>query len=114
MPMLQVTPLREQPETQVTALDRYPSIEDEIDAMVAAVVEFDATEPDVIMSVSMALMGRCTEIYLQLVRIEHTSRKAKALRTMQLQKVMDLLDFQFKGASRLIEVRKQEIELTRS
>ena len=81
--------------------------------MVAALKNSDPSAPDLIMSTSMALMARCTEIYLQLVRIEGTHRKARVFRTTQLQKVMDLIDFEFKGASRLIEVRRQEVELSK-
>jgi hypothetical protein len=89
------------------------SLEEELDSMVAALKLLDASAPDQIMSICMASMARCTEIYLQLVRIEGVHRKARVFRTTQLQKVMDLLDFEFKGASRLIEVRRQEVELTR-
>lgn len=89
------------------------SLEEELDAMVEALKVLDPTAPDLIMSTCMALMARCTELYLQLVRIEGTHRKARVFRTSQLQKVMDLIDFEFKGASRLIEVRRQEVELSK-
>ncbi len=89
------------------------SLEDELDAMVAAVKEIDPSAPDVIMMTCMALMARCTEIHLQLVRLEGTNRKARIFRTEQLQVVMDLLNFEYKAASRLIEVRRQEVELSR-
>lgn len=89
------------------------SFEEEMDTMVAALQELDPSAPDLIMSTCMALMARCTEIYLQLVRVEGIHRKARVFRTTQLQPIMDLLDFYFKGASRLIEVRRQEVELSK-
>lgn len=97
----------------ITTLDATSTIEDELSAMVRTLVEMDGHTPDVFMSTCMALMARCTELWLQLVRIEGRHRKAKAIRTMQLQRVMDLIDFESKSASRLIEVRRQEIELSK-
>jgi hypothetical protein len=96
-------------------LDRAATLEGELDAMVASVMEMseDGSTPDILMSSCMAYQARCTEIYLGLVRIENRERKAKQFRTQQLQKVMDLLEYTFRGASRLIEIRRQEIELNR-
>jgi hypothetical protein len=89
------------------------TLEEELDEMVAAIMSCDADRPDQALMLSMALMARCTEIYLQMVRIENDHRKAKVFRTMQLQKVMDLIEFYSRGASRLIEVRRQDVELSR-
>ena len=87
---------------------------DEVEAMVHTIQSVVADgQPDQIMNVCMAFMGRCTEIWLQLVRVEAQDRKAKSFRTMQLQKVMDLIEFEFRGSSRLIEVARQEVELSR-
>lgn len=81
--------------------------------MVLALREQDPDRPDIVLTLTMALMARCTEIYLTMVRIEADHPKAKAFRTMQLQKVMDLIEFCSRGASRLIEVRRQDIDLSR-
>ncbi len=89
------------------------TLEQELDEMVAAISSCDADRPDQALTLSMALMARCTEIYLSIVRIENDHRKAKVFRTMQLQKVMDLIEFYSRGASRLIEVRRQDVELSR-
>jgi len=86
---------------------------DEVEAMIHTIQGSVDSTPDVMMKACMGLMARCTEIWVQLVRVEATDRKAKSFRTMQLQKVMDLIDFEFKGASRLIEVARQEVELSR-
>jgi hypothetical protein len=86
---------------------------DEVEAMIHTIQNSVGENPDVLMKACMGLMARCTEIWVQLVRVEAADRKAKSFRTMQLQKVMDLIDFEFKGASRLIEVARQEVELSR-
>lgn len=89
------------------------SLEDEIIAMVTTITNLDFSQADVVMTTCMGYMGRCTEIWLQLLRIEGPHRKAKTFRVMHLQKVMDLIEFEYKAASRLIEVRRQEVELSR-
>lgn len=86
---------------------------EEVEAMVHTIQDVVHEQPDVVMTTCMALMARCTEIWIQLLRVEASERRAKAFRTMQLQKIMDLIDFEFKGASRLIEVARQEVELSR-
>ncbi len=85
----------------------------EIEAMVVTLQSIDYDQPDRVMTACMAFMARCTEMWIQLLRIEAVERRAKSFRTMQLQKVMDLIEFEFKGASRLIEVRRQDVELSR-
>lgn len=89
------------------------SLEDEVIAMVTSIKELDFSQADVVMAMCMGYMARCTEIWLQLLGIEGTHRKAKTFRVMHLQKVMDLIEFEYKAASRLIEVRRQEVELSR-
>jgi len=89
------------------------SLYDEIEGMVSQISDVSGSTPDQVMRVCMGLMARCTEIWVQLIRVEASDRKAKALRTQQLQKVMELIEFEFKAASRLIEVARQEVELSR-
>lgn len=116
MTILQVKPSGMQQirgEQIIANIGPHGTLEDELDDMVAAVSSCDPERPDQALALSMALMARCTEIYLTMVRIENDHRKAKAFRTMQLQKVMDLIEFYSRGASRLIEVRRQDVELSR-
>lgn len=89
------------------------SLEDEIVEMVSNIKNLDFSQADVVMAMCMGYMARCTEVWLQLLRIEGQHRKAKTFRVMHLQKVMDLIEFEYKAASRLIEVRRQEIDLSR-
>lgn len=89
------------------------SRQDELDNMLAMLVDLSDEMPDVIIRTCMAIMGRCTEMHVEIVRGEVHDRKAKFFRTSQLAKVMELADFMFKGASRLVEVARQEIDLSR-
>lgn len=113
MPVLQVKTAPASPEQLIAALPDTPLIEDELDTMIRTVINLDPSQPDVIISTCMALMARCTEIYVRLIRLEDEHRRARYVRTQQLQKVMDLLDYTFKGASRLVEVARQELDTTR-
>lgn len=98
---------------ELVEVGRDVSLEDEIMAMVVTLRNLEDAMPDVIMSTCMGYMARCTEIHLQIIRVEGSNRRLKTFRVTQLSKVMELIEFQFKGASRLIEVRRQEVELSR-
>lgn len=89
------------------------SLYEEVEDMVRVIRDVAEESPDLVMRTCMAYMARCTEIWIQLLRVETNERRAKSFRTMQLQKVMELIEFEFKGASRLIEVARQEVELSR-
>lgn len=94
-------------------LNNTSTLEDEIDAMVHTIQAIDMGLPDQMIATCMALMGRCTELHILLVRAEGQYRRAKAFRVNQLAKVMELIDFEYRAASRLIEVRRQEVELSK-
>lgn len=115
MPVLQVNDdnMADQGAVTPTAFDGL-SWSDEIEAMVQTLQSIDYTNnPDVVLTACMSFMARCTEMWVQILRVEARDRRAKSFRTMQLQKVMDLIEFEFRGASRLIEVRRQDVELSR-
>ena len=98
---------------ELVEVGRDVTLEDEIMAMVVTIRNLEDAMPDVIMSTCMGYMARCTEIHLQIIRVEGNNRKLKTFRVTQLAKVMELIEFEFKGASRLIEVRRQDVELSR-
>ena len=115
MPVLQVNPTNSDDEVPITptAYDGL-SWSEEIEAMVHTLQSIDySNSPDLVLTACMSYMARCTEMWVQLIRLEAQDRRAKSFRTMQLQKVMDLIEFEFRGASRLIEVRRQDVELSR-
>lgn len=89
-----------------------PSIHEELDAMVASVGQLDYQIPDHVMMTTMAYMARLTELWMFASRMEHRHRHAKLLKN-QVQKVMDLMDFEFKAASRVLESMKFELETSK-
>lgn len=88
------------------------AVEDEIDLMLRTIREFWAMEPDQVMQTISALSARATELSIHLHRLEGR-REWKQIRTMQTEKIILELDRQFKGASRLVEIRRQDLELNR-
>lgn len=86
-------------------------IEEELDAMITDIRGLTLELPDEVMAVCTAYMARCTELHLYLIR--QNSRAANWVRTQQLAKVMDLLEFTFRAASRWVEIRRQDSELAR-
>jgi hypothetical protein len=97
----------------ILELTNSSTLEEELDAMIVTLRDIEPDLPDQIIVTCMAFMARCTEMYVQLIRNEFQSRWMKPFRTLQLQKVMELVDFTYKGASRLVESRRQEVELSR-
>lgn len=97
----------------VKALTKDSTVTDEIDAMVHAVRLLDPEMPDQSIATCMALMARCTELKIQLVRAEPGDRRLKFIRTTQLEPLMELVDFTFKASSRLVEVKRIEVDLSR-
>lgn len=97
----------------VAGLPLDASLQEELDAMLEVLTGIHVEQPDVIMVTCMAFMARCTELHVQLVRVESREGRALKVRTMQLRPVMELIDFTFKAASRLIEVHRQDMELSR-
>ena len=96
--------------TAATSLDDYDA---EIQTILETLVSLDMTQVGEVLVVCMGLMGRCTEIHIDLTRRELTDRKAKVIRTLYLKPVQDLIEFLYKGGSRLTEVYRQEMELSR-
>lgn len=87
-------------------------VQEELDAMVASVRQLDYEIPDHVMTTAMAYMARLTELWMYASRNEHRHKGARLLKA-QVQKVMDLMDFEFKGASRVLETMKFELETSR-
>ncbi len=91
---------------------RDAEVEEELDAMVTSVGQLDYQLPDQVMVTTMAYMARLTEMWMHMSRNEGRHKRAKLLK-VQVQKVMDLMDFQFKAASRILETMKFEMELSK-
>ncbi len=103
-----VTKTVEAPE--LTVVEEY---QEELKAIVDTLTSLDMGQVGSVIEACMGLMGRCTEMHIELTYMELTDRKAKVLRTLYLKPVMDLIEFLFKGGSRLTEVYRQEMELSK-
>lgn len=88
------------------------AVQDEIDIMLRAIRGFWELEPDQVMQMCSALSARCTELEVHLHRLEG-QRQWRQVRTMEVARVLAELDRQFKLASRMLEVRRQDLESTR-
>lgn len=87
-------------------------VEDEIDLMLRAVRGFWDMEPDQVLTMTSALSARCTELAIHLHRLEG-KREWRQIRTLQVERLLSELDRQFKAASRMVEIRRQDIEVNR-
>ena len=87
-------------------------VEDEVDMMLRAARGFWEIEPDQVMRMVSAMTARCAELSIHLHRLEGR-REWKQVRTLQVERLQAELDRQFRVASRLLEVRRQDLDLTR-
>ena len=90
-----------------------PQIERELDGMALAIRAFALKQPDQIMRESAAYSARLTELCVLLTRVESLDRQYLKVRTQQVERYLAELDRQFKIASRLVEVMRQDLELMR-
>lgn len=94
------------------ALQSRETVEAEVDLMLTSLRGFWQREPDQRMRMITAMSARCTELSVHLHRLEGR-REWRQIRTMQVERLLAELDRQFKISSREIEIRRQDIELTR-
>ena len=85
----------------------------EIELILETITSLDMANVGMVIEACMGLMGRCTEIHIELSKLELRSRKAKVVKTVYLKPVIDLIEFIFKGGSRLTEVYRQELEMSK-
>lgn len=88
-------------------------VEEEIDLMLRTMRRFWEMEPDQVLLLVSALGARATEMSVHLHRLDTKYREWKQIRTMQVDKLLLELERQFKIHSRMIEVRRQDLEMTR-
>jgi hypothetical protein len=88
------------------------AVENEIDVMLTSLRSFWQREPDERMRMIAAMSARCTEMCVHLHRLEGR-REWRQIRTMQVDRVLTEFDRQFKIASREIEIRRQDLDMTR-
>lgn len=88
-------------------------IERELDVIAAAVRMFYRKQPDQVMRECSGYSARLTELAMLLHRVEAGNRQYTRIRTQQVERFLTELDRQWKTASRLIEVMRQDVELSR-
>lgn len=93
--------------------DVIQDFQDEIEQILEAITSLDMGSVGMVIETCMGLMGRCTEIHIELSNLELRERKAKIVKTVYLKPVMDLIEFVFRGGSRLTEVYRQELEMSK-
>lgn len=88
-------------------------IEKELDLIAAAIRTFHAKQPDQVMRECAGYSARLTEMCVLLHRVEASSREYTRIRTQQAERFLAEIDRQFKIASRLVEIARQDIDLLR-
>lgn len=91
------------------ALKSRAEVEAEIDLMLATIRGFWEYEPDQVMRLSSAMSARCTEMAIHLHRLEGM-REWRQVRTQQVERILSELDRQFRGHSRIVELRRMDLE----
>jgi len=86
-------------------------IEAELDGIAMAMRTFPLKQPDQIMREVAAYCARLTEMTVLLHRVEAVDRQYTRVRTQQVEKFITELDRQFKIASRIVEVMRQDLVL---
>lgn len=86
-------------------------IEKELDLIAAVVRTFHRKPADLVMRECSAYSARLTEMAMLLHRCESVSRQYTRIRTQQVERFLLELDRQWKTASRLIEVNRQDLQL---
>lgn len=87
-------------------------VEGELDLVMRTIRTFWELEPDQTMRTIAALSARLTELAVHLHRLEGR-REWKQVRTLQVERILLECDRQFKIASRMLEVRRQDLDLSR-
>jgi hypothetical protein len=95
------------------ALGSREHIEYELDSISAAIRSFHLKQPDMVMRECSAYSARLTELAVLLHRAEVHSSSYVRIRTQQVDRYLDEIDRQFKTASRLVEISRQDLDLMR-
>ena len=86
-------------------------IQTELDVIAVAIRAFHMKQPDQAMREIAAFSARLTELAVLLHRVESSDRQYTRIRTQQVERFLAELERQYKIASRLVEVMRQDLEL---
>jgi hypothetical protein len=95
------------------ALGTREDIHNELDGIAAAMREFHIKHPDQVMRECSAYGARLTELAVLLHRAESGDRQYTRIRTQQVDRFLKEIESQFKTASRLVEIHRQDLEMMR-
>ena len=84
-------------------------IEAELNMIAASIRTFHLLQPDQILRYCAGFTARLSEMQVLLHRVESTDRQYTRIRTQQVERYIVELDRQWKTASRLIEVMRQDL-----
>jgi hypothetical protein len=88
------------------------AIQSELDGITASIRMFHVKPPDQVLRMCSAYTARLSELAVLLNRNLGQNRALLKVRTQQVDRIIDELDRQWKTASRLIEVQRQDIQLS--
>lgn len=88
-------------------------VEEELDYIARSLRVLWQMEPDQAMRMCAGLSARLTELHMHLHRAESRHREFRQVRTMQVRALLEEIDRQHKLASRIVEVRRQDIAMER-
>lgn len=86
-------------------------IQGELDYIASAARTFHELQPDQVLRMVSAFSARLTELKVLLVRNELLDRQYIKVRTMQVEVWIQELDRQWKTASRIVEIQRQDLAL---
>lgn len=86
-------------------------IEDELDGIAVAMRTFHVKQPDQVMREVAAYTARLTELCVLLHRVEALDRQYTRIRTQQVERFLAELERQYRIASRLVEVQRQDLNM---
>lgn len=95
------------------ALGTRQDIQEELDGIAAAIRQFHIKHPDQVMRECSAYGARLTELAVLLHRMESSDRQYTRIRTQQVDRFLKEIESQFKIASRLVEIHRQDLEIMR-
>jgi hypothetical protein len=88
-------------------------IQKELDLIAAHIRIFHRMQPDQVMRACSGYTARLTELEVLLHRVESSDRQYTRVRTQQVERFITELERQWKTASRLVEVMRQDLDLSR-
>jgi hypothetical protein len=93
-------------------LESKDKVQAEIDYCLSRLRELWAMEPDQAMLTLSAISARLSEMCVHLFRVEGR-REWKQVRTQEAERALAECDRQWKTASRMLEVRRQDLDMSR-